>query len=471
MKRLQYYDAPPDGGWGWMVVLSSFLSHVFVVGGLKSFGVFFPYFREEFDEDAANTSWVSSIQGAVVFFGSGVAGALGNRFGCRPVVMAGSLVAATGLISSMFVTSMATMYVTTGLVTGLGFSLMYTPCITMVGLYFSRRRSLATGIGLSGAGVGVFAFPPIFQLLIDNYGWKNALLIFAGIVLNGSVFGALLRPLHLKSTLRPVKVENQESDHEEQAIGLCNRVSNTFGLYLLKDPYFAAFSVCQVLFGFGAFVPFVHLVAHARDLGIEPQPAAFLVSVIGITDMLSRIGYGWLSDSGLFVRMRGYTVCVAGFGLCHIFVPFARTYPSLVAYCLFFGLFQGCCACQVAVILADICGVKKLGSAIGLCYTVTGLALLFGPPMAGRLFDVTGNYKVSFFVSGGLVLLSLLLLLPLEIYRTVTAGKGQLSDPVDDVEKDYRVMKQTDNIDEPENDSDILTSEIFSPFIDMETTV
>ncbi|XP_019644913.1 PREDICTED: uncharacterized protein LOC109485688 [Branchiostoma belcheri] len=469
MKRLQYRDEPPDGGWGWMVVLSSFLSHVFVVGGFKSFGVFFPYFREEFSEDAANTSWVSSIQGAVVFFGSGLAGALGNRFGCRPVVMAGSLVAAAGLISSMFVTSMATMYVTTGLVTGLGFSLMYTPCITMVGLYFNKRRSLATGIGVSGAGVGVFVFPPLFQLLIDNYGWKNALLIFSGIMLNGSVFGALLRPLYLKSTLTSGTLEHQES-HEEETVGVCSRVSNTFGFYLFKDPYFAAFSFCQILISFGAFVPFVHLVAHARDLGIEPQPAAFLVSVIGITDMLSRIGYGWLSDSGLFVRMRGYIVCVTGFGLCHIFVPFAHTYAGLVAYCLFFGAFQGCCLCQVAVILADICGVKRLGSAIGLCYTVTGLALLFGPPMAGHLFDVTGNYQVSFWVSGGLVLLSLLLLLPVEFHRTVTARQdpGVLDSATDDTDGGYRVLNHTDG---PEKDRDVFTSELSTPFIDRETTL
>ncbi|XP_066266373.1 monocarboxylate transporter 13-like [Branchiostoma lanceolatum] len=117
-KAVNYYSEAPDGGWGWLVVLSSFLSNAFMVGTIKSFGVYFPYLQETFGQDAASTAWVSSIMGAASLFGCLPAGALCNVFGCRAVVMTGSLLAATGLLSSMFVTSLAVMNLTAGFITG-----------------------------------------------------------------------------------------------------------------------------------------------------------------------------------------------------------------------------------------------------------------------------------------------------------------------------------------------------------------
>lgn len=73
---------------------------------------------------------------------------------------------------------------------------MYLPAVVAVGYYFETKRSLATGIAVCGSGVGTFAVPPLTSYLLNKYGsWQSANLILAGIILNGVVFGSLMRPL------------------------------------------------------------------------------------------------------------------------------------------------------------------------------------------------------------------------------------------------------------------------------------
>ena len=83
---------------------------------------------------------------------------------------------------------------------GLGLGLAYLPAIVSVSYYFEKKRAFATGIAVCGSGVGTFVFAPLTALLIDMYGWKGAMLICAGLLLNCVVMGALFRPL--EETLR-----------------------------------------------------------------------------------------------------------------------------------------------------------------------------------------------------------------------------------------------------------------------------
>ena len=55
---------------------------------------------------------------------------------------------------------------------GIGFGLMYLPCIVMVGFYFDKKRALATGIAVCGAGIGTFVLAPIVNFLVSEYSWK-----------------------------------------------------------------------------------------------------------------------------------------------------------------------------------------------------------------------------------------------------------------------------------------------------------
>jgi len=78
------------------------------------------------------------------------------------------------------------------------------PAIVSVTCYFEKKRSLATGIAVCGSGLGTFVFAPLIEYLIVEYGWRGAILIIAGLVLNCTFLGALFRPVPDVRVSKPV---------------------------------------------------------------------------------------------------------------------------------------------------------------------------------------------------------------------------------------------------------------------------
>lgn len=86
-------------------------------------------------------------------------------------------------------------------VSGFGRSLVLTPSVIVVGLYFNKKRSLATGIATSGAGVGGMFMPPLLDVLYREFGFAGAMLITGGILLNVAIAGSLFRPLEVNKKI------------------------------------------------------------------------------------------------------------------------------------------------------------------------------------------------------------------------------------------------------------------------------
>ena len=108
----------------------------------------------------------------VLFFRAGpIVGGLVNKFGCRPVCIAGGIVACVSLVLSTFAPNVPLLMLTYGLMGGFGCGMIYLPSIVSVGYYFEKRRALATGIAVCGSGVGCFTFAPLanFLLEVNNY--------------------------------------------------------------------------------------------------------------------------------------------------------------------------------------------------------------------------------------------------------------------------------------------------------------
>lgn len=178
-----------------MVVLASFSIHIVTDGMTYSFGIFYDEFLDYFKEGKGYTAWIASILVGVTLCSGPVSSSLVNRYGCRAVTIAGSILASICLALSVFAKSVTVLFLTIGFGTGLGLGLIYLPAIVSVTMYFERLRSLATGIAVCGSGLGTFIFAPLTELLIKRLGWQGALLVIAVIVLGCIVFGAMFRPL------------------------------------------------------------------------------------------------------------------------------------------------------------------------------------------------------------------------------------------------------------------------------------
>lgn len=196
------------------------------------------------------------------------------------------------------------------LFTGVGFALCYTPAIAMVGVYFCERKALAYGIAMSGSGIGTFVLAPVVQLLIEHYSWRGALLILGGLVSNLCVCGALLRPITLKEEdTRPLPVD-LEQVYESRLLGTEDKHPNgTHGAermqrclqspqdyHFLLMPDFLVLAGSFLFLASGCSLPFVYLVPYALDVGISHHNAAFLMSILGVIDIVGNITFGWLTD-------------------------------------------------------------------------------------------------------------------------------------------------------------------------------
>jgi MFS family permease len=75
-----------------------------------------------------------------------VASALCNKWGCRLIGIIGSIVASVAVAMSIFSPNIVVMWLSFGLIGGIGMGLVYLPSIVMVGYYFEEKRAIATGI-------------------------------------------------------------------------------------------------------------------------------------------------------------------------------------------------------------------------------------------------------------------------------------------------------------------------------------
>nr|XP_046213767.1 monocarboxylate transporter 12-B-like [Oncorhynchus gorbuscha] len=187
--------APPDGGWGWMVVAGCFLVTICTRAVTRCVSIFFVEFQMHFGRDYSGTAWIHSLVDCTTFLFAPLGSFIGNRLSTQATVIMGGILSSAGLILSSFATSLEYLYLTLGVLTGLGFALSYTPAVAMVGSYFNERKALAYGMAMSGTGIGTFILAPAVHLLIEHYSWRGALLILGGFVSNLCVCGALMRPL------------------------------------------------------------------------------------------------------------------------------------------------------------------------------------------------------------------------------------------------------------------------------------
>ncbi|KAK9524761.1 hypothetical protein VZT92_017129 [Zoarces viviparus] len=407
-------DEVPDGGWGWVLVGALFVSTSLVFGLMRSLGIFFVEFVQYFEESAQAISWISSTGLAAQQFFSPLGAALCNAYDARVVVMTGGCLAGLGLILASQATCLVHLYLTMGLISGLGWGLVFTPMVATVMANFTRRRALVLGVGFSSIGLSSFAFNPLFQLLVETYAWRGALLILGALSLNIVPCGALIRPR--RRSKAPAKADSESGSSRA---ALLRRVSSYLELSLLLERPYVTYTLAITLLNVGYFVPYFHLVAHSRQAGFSEYQAAFVMSAAGATDILGRVASGWFSDLGHYRSLHLLTVWTVLAGVFIMLLPVsssAGSYAALMTISLFYGFCSGALTSLAFAVVPMIVGVERVMGALGLLQLIESGAGLLGTPLSGLLKDITGNYMASFVVAGGFLVLGSLTIATLPHY-------------------------------------------------------
>ena len=211
--------------------------------------------------------------------------------------------------------------------TGLGLALIYSPTVAMLGQYFKRYLTTANSIMLTGGAVGMIVGPLVTEILIQEYGWKGAMLVLSAVMANSIALGA---------TLRPVR---QDAINQKLVSRSDRNVLNIL-LDLVRNIRYVILMMVFLLLGVVILAPNIHITARADEAGISKSQAVWLPTIIGIGNLIGRLS-GLLVDKFLFSKD---IANVASFALCTItyFInPFCNNFLSQTFYCIVFGFGQG----------------------------------------------------------------------------------------------------------------------------------
>lgn len=316
---------------GWMVVAGAFGVMFATFGVAYSFSVFFTSLQQTFGASRGEVSLIFSIAVPLYYLVGAISGLIADRFGSRLTCLSGVAIGGAGLIFAAQADALWQVYLGFGLGIGLGIGFSFVPSLAAVQRWFVRRRGLASGIAVSGIGLGTLVVPPVAIELISRLGWRKAwivlglfIILFGGTAAlftnnaperrGASADGGILDP---HSTGGPSIVE-----------GFSLREAITSRAFLLL--YLAL-----VVIWIGASMPFVHLVPYAEDYGLTHSTAVVIFGLIGVGSLAGRFALGGLADR--LGRRKLLTAMFVGLALAQLWWLAATAAWQLALFALIFG--------------------------------------------------------------------------------------------------------------------------------------
>ncbi|CAL8102118.1 unnamed protein product [Calicophoron daubneyi] len=213
---------PPDGGWGWAIVVGSFMCMALIDGVCFSYGIFLSELQGSFGGSKMLMTLAGSLLTGCYFLSGPIVSGLLNRFNARALVIIGGLWSTVAIFASSFARNLLTFTILFGVCGGLGFGMAYLPAATAVTAWFVKKRATVTGIVTAGSGVGVTLYSMIIPQLIEAYTWRGCIMLLSAINLNMVVAGVLFRPLHQAEQAKPeaptrpprISISKLQSDFE-----------------------------------------------------------------------------------------------------------------------------------------------------------------------------------------------------------------------------------------------------------------
>lgn len=408
----------PDGGWGWVVLFATILVLALTLAFPSCVGIFYNDLQNDFHASNSETSWVPSIMTSVLHAGGPFCSVLVEKLGCRATVMLGGVLSGVGMAASSFTQSIIELYITAGVITGLGFCFSFQPAVTILGHYFVRRRAFANAMSSTGTALGLCILPFLGNYLHTTFGWRGSFLILGAVLLNCCVCGAVMRPLepprHRGQPLMNHAPPPPEEENSQKTQGRMRMIWTYVASSLTKHMAFDQFcnnsryrvyaiGITWMMLGF--VVPLVYLVPYATAHQMEPSRAALLLSILGIVNIVVRPPIGIISNMPWFKGRHIYVFASALLvnGLSNSICCIGPTFPVLLSYVVIYGLSMSVVGSLMFTVLMDTVEMHRFPSALGLLAVMESITLLIGPPLAGILVDRTGQYFHVFFACSAVV--------------------------------------------------------------------
>jgi oxalate/formate antiporter len=353
-------------------------------------------------------TWLSPLQGALI-----------ERFGPRPLVMAGCALSGLGWVLAAHAGNVVQLYLTYGVLCGIGTGIVYVGIVGQMVQWFPDRRGFACGMTAAGYGFGAIltTFPISDMLKVSGY---QATLTLFGVILGlvGVAAAAFLRaPPAGFVAPAPARVIVDRRSVDSRT--------------MLKTPLFWLLFVMMTLMSTGGLMVIVQFANFSREFGIDAKVTVWglaalplALSIDRLTNGLTRPFFGWVSDR--IGRENTMTIAFLGEAAAIVALLAVRDTPALyvlLSGVVFFG--WGEIFSLFPATLTDSFGTEHATANYGFLYMAQGIGSVLGGPVAAAIHDATGSWMPVF----GLVvamdvttgLLALLVLKPMRRGAVVPA--------------------------------------------------
>jgi MFS family permease len=358
----------------WVIVAAGCVLGCVAEGSVFCLPVFLQPVSHQTGWSITGVSAAMTIGFLAMAFASMVWGNLTDRFGPRPIVMAGAVLIIAGLLLASHAPSLIVFQLGFGLVMGIAGAAIFAPMMATVTGWFSDHTSLAVSLVSAGMGVAPLVMSPTAAWLVAHYDWRTSMTIIAGIVT------VIMLPLTFLIRRPPALSAPAAMDAPPpMSMGTALRSPQFF--ILLATMFFC----CATHSG-----PIFHTVSYAITCGIAPMAAVTIYSVEGLAGMFGRVGFGLLGD-----RFGAKPVLVAGllaqaFGALGYY--FAHGIGEFYGVAVVFGFIYAGIMPLYSVLARDNFPLGMLGTVIGGLAMAGSFGMASGPVIGGVLHDVFHSY-------------------------------------------------------------------------------
>ena len=362
-----------------LVVLSGVIISL-CMGLRQSLGLFMRPMTLELGISAATFGFAVALQNIVWGLSQPFVGAIADRYGAKPVLVATALLYAAGLALMMFARTIPGGLSTAGVLAGLGTAGTGFGVLIGVGSRAppAEKRTATVGIVAAAGSLGTLALAPLGQGLIQGSGWKAAMTVFALIAASMALLALFVREQRAPGAAPATRAQN---------LGEAVREALSHRGYLFMT---LAFFAC----GFQLVFLTTHLPAYLQICGIAPSVGATALALIGLFNAIGTYVFGLLGARysqkhllALIYLLR--TVFIVTFLSLPVSPLTTLAFASAMGF-LWLGVVP-----LVSGIVGRVFGLAHFNTLYGIVFLSHQVGSFFGAWMGGLVLDRFGNYDFA----------------------------------------------------------------------------
>jgi OFA family oxalate/formate antiporter-like MFS transporter len=397
----------------WVIAIAGVFLQI-ALGAVYAWSVFRVPLAKQFGWSISEVTLTFTISIFVLGFAAFFGGLWLNRKGPRVVALTGGALYGLGVFLASFSHDLWWLYLSYGVIGGIGLGLGYIVPVAVLVKWFPDRRGLITGIAVGGFGAGALITAPVATRLIQSVGVLSTFAYLGIAFLIVTVITGLFMQ-NPPDGWKPVgwtPTTNQTSHRAGRDFTLSEALK-TWQWYALWLLLFL--NTCAGISIISQEAPLFQ-----EETGVTAAIAASMVGLASIGNAVGRVFWAWVSD--LITRSATFFVMFVAQILLFWFLPNIATAWFLTIVTFVVLMCYGGGFGTMPAFTADYFGPKNVGPIYGLMLTAWGFASVFGPLLIAHMRETAGSYRGALHVIAGVMTISAVLPILVRPPRTRDGG-------------------------------------------------